>query len=547
LFSVLLSSLALVGCGSGVDGQPDDFHGGRDPIVFPEGTSLATDGGVDAGNPNEVRGSRVMHYRIDIGDFTQPMDPLAPELKAFTLSDGGTRPLTVQTATDGTFRIPDAPAGRYYLQLGTLYVVSDSRTMNLNRYELGRRDQVGAASVPVTVTASNLEPLPYGGRPRWEAVSTNLGAWVYLNSETGVAAGTTSVDKHVVRYDSMTTGDDRLVTASRGDRLYVNSMSDRDNGTFTYSTLERFFTPGPVTMSPTVSTDLSGTFQVAPQYTASFEWWRSRFEAYQVQVHPQSIPSGQGLSISPTPWDSESWYGYAGDLMNAYIDPGITDLVTSVTYGNPYPFSWGATTTVSHNFQVTATLLPGTTYGGVNGSLSDTRKLSVATAGPIAPRLTPAWDLAVDGRNAQQAALTLGSLTPRITWKAPLVGTPSGYRVRLSRLSVSGTRTVATAVSTFHTSDTSVDVPPGVLQLGQKYAITVYAYLTPGVSYATRPYVLESLVDLASATTVSSILSTPAALAPELQAQPEPPPFEPEPGIKPTRQYLMREQLPAGR
>lgn len=541
LFSVLLSSLALVGCEPGAEGQPDDFHDGRDPIVFPEGTTLATDGGVDAGNPYEVRGTRVMHYRVDIGDFTQPVDPLSPELKAFTLSDGGTRPLTVQAGTDGTFLIPDAPAGRYYLQLGTFYVVSDSRTMNLDRYDLGRRDRVGTSTIPVTLSASNLAPQPYEDYPSFEAVSSNLGEFAFLNASAAVPAGATFVEMLPVRYNSGIQVDDLLANASRGDRLYVNSRVDRDNGTFTYSTIDRFFTPEPVTMSPTVSTNLRGAFQLAPQYTARFEWWRSRFEAYQVHVHPQAVPAGQGLSISPNAWDSESWYGYSGDLMYAYIHPsGITDVVTSVTYGNPYPFSWGAAAYVSHDFEVPATLLPGTTYGGLVGGLSDTRKLSVATAGPIAPRITPPWDLAVDGRNAQQA-LTLGSLTPRITWKAPLVGTPSAYRVRIARLSVSGTRTATSSVGTFHTIGTSLDVPPGVLQPGQKYAITVYAYLTPGVSHAVQPYVLESLIDIASANTVSSILSTPAALAPELHATPEPT-FEPEPGIRPTRQYLVREQ-----
>jgi len=544
LFSVLLSSLALAGCGSGVDGQPDDFNDGRDPIVFPEGTSLAADGGVDAGNPYEVSGSRVMHYRLDIGDFTQPVtaDPLASELKAFTLQDGGTRALTVQSSPDGTFRVTDAPAGRYYLQLGTFYVVSDSRTMNLDRYDLGRRDRATASSVPLTLSASNLEPQPYEDYPSWEAVSSNLGSAASLYANAPVPAGATSVDKLPVSYYSMTSPDTQLVDASRGDRLYVTHSTTRDAGTFSYTTIDRFFTPGPVTMSSTVSTDLSGTFQAAPQYTASFEWWRSRFEAYQVQVHPQSRPTAQWLSISPTPWTSESWYGYSADLMYASLS-GITDLVANVTYGNPYPFSWGAVASFSHNFS-TPTRLPGTTSGGITASLSDTRKLSVATAGPIAPRITPPWDLAVNGLKAQQE-LTLSTLTPRITWKAPLVGTPSAYRVRISRLYVSGTRTATSIVGTIHTTDTSVDVPPGVLQSGQKYAFTVYAYFTPGIALAVRPYVLESLVDSGVASTVSSILTTPVTLgaAPDLQAEPEPS-FELEPGIKPTRQYLMREQLP---
>ncbi|WP_375771315.1 hypothetical protein NR798_10570 [Archangium gephyra] len=544
LFSVLLSSLALAGCGTGVDGQPDDFNQGRGPI-YPEGTSLVADGGVDGGNPYEVSGSRVMHYRLDIGDFTQPVtaDPLASELKAFTLEDGGTRALTVQTSPDGTFRVTDAPAGRYYLQLGSLYVVSDSRTVNLDRYDLGRRDRATAASVPVTISASNLEPQPDESYPSWDAVSSNLGEAATLYADVPVPAGATSVSMLPVNYFSMVAPGGLLVNASRGDRLYVNHTTTRDTDTFSYTTIDRFFTPGPVTMSATTSTDLSGTFQEAPQYTAGFEWWRSRFEAYQVQVHPQSRPTSQWLSISPTPWSSDSWYGYSGDLMFASLS-GITDLVTTVTYGNPYPFSWGAVATFSHNFS-TPTRLPGTTSGGITASLSDTRRLSTAIAGPIAPRVTPPWDLTVNGFNAQQE-LMLPTLTPRLTWKAPLVGTPSAYRVRITRLYVSGTRTATSIVGTLHTTGTSVDVPPGVMQLGQKYAITVYAYVAPGVSLAAQPYVMESLVDVASASTVSSILSTPTSLAPELHAEPEPS-FEPEPGIKPTRQYRMREQLPLTR
>ncbi|MCY1075132.1 hypothetical protein [Archangium lansingense] len=546
LFSVLLSSLALVGCGSGVDGQPDDLNDGRGPIVFPEGTGFTTDGGVDAGNPYAVSGSRVMHYRIDIGDFTQPVDPFSPELRAFTFQDGSTRSITVETAPDGTFRLPDAPTGQYYLQLGTFYVVSDSRTMNLDRYDLGRRDRVTAATIPLTLTASNLEPQPYEDYPTWDAISSNLGAATSLYAETPVAAGATSVDQLPLSSFSLVSTDEHLVDASRGDRLYVNHYTTRDTGTYSYTTLDRFFTPEPVTMSPTTSTDLSGTFQEAPQYTARFEWWRSRFEAYQVQAHPQSIPYDQWISISPTPWSSDSWYGYSGDLMYASFS-GITDLVTSFTYGNPYPFSWGAVASVSHTFQVIATRLPGTTSGGLNGVLSDTRPLAIATAGPIAPRITPPWGLTVNGSNAQQA-LTLGSLTPRVTWKAPLVGTPSVYRVRISRLTVSGTRTNPLSVATIHTTSTSVDIPPGVLQLGQKYAIHVHAYVTPGVFPAAHPYVLESLVDVASASTVSSILTAPSSmpLAPELQVEPQPS-FEPEPGIKPTRQYRMIEQLPVRR
>ncbi|WNG16910.1 hypothetical protein [Cystobacter fuscus] len=484
-----------------------------------DGGSPSSDGGwsvPDAGG-GEVHGSRVLHYRTDLADFTQP---IASELQAFALEEGGLRPLTVVTAPEGTFRIPDAPAGQYYLRLGTFHLLTDSRFVNLDLYSLGRQDAERATSrsAAVTVTASNLPLQPLDTYPRWEAVSSNLGTSASVDTDEPVPAGQASVSGLPATYNSYYPEIPRLLDASRGDYLYFTHLIERDNGTSSYMAVDRFFTQG-VSLRPDETTALEGVFQEARPRTLTLEWWRSRFEAYKLQVHPRVTTSEQDITISPTAWSADAWYGYSGDLMYSYSGAGLTDVVTSFTYGNPYPFSWGEVIILSH-FSRIDVRLPGTSSGWLRQGLKDTRRVAdVAKGGPFAPRISPAQDVTVDGIDAQREH-TLGSLTPRLRWKAPLLGTPSAYRVRITHLSANGNSTRTSHVAYLSTKETSIDVFPGILQPGQKYVFMVSAYLTPGVDLSTHPYANQVLTDVASADAVSSILSTPASVGPERASLP---------------------------
>ena len=507
---MLLASLALVACGEGMNVDTDPST---------SSTSGYLDGGTaDAGNPNAVTGTRTLHYRVDIGDFTQPVDTVASPITAFTYGDGGTTTaLAVAQNSDGTFNIPNAPAGDYYLAIGSnYYVVTSARSLNLDHYSLGRPDAATTTTAPqFAITATNADPIP--GYPNLELVSSNLGTDGYLSGETSVPDGTTALTNYITDYGDISGLGFRLADPTKGDRFYVNQLVDQTGDLFTYTTISKSFAPAPVTMTATPAAPyaLNGTFTAARNQKISFAWWRSRFEAFGVHVHPQATPYYQYLEISPMAWGSDAWYGYSGDLLGAQLLPGdITDITPTVSFGNPYPYSWGITAAVSHFFR-TPTRLPGTTSGGLTVGMNDWRRIDSFLAGPIAPRITPPAGLFVDGVNAQQDS-TLSSLTPRVSWRAPLIGTPSSYRVRVSRLYLdsTGKRTLSATVASLVTANTSVVLPPGVLQVGQKYAITVYAYLTPGVDSVRQPFALEALYDAAYAATVSSILTTPATLAP---------------------------------
>lgn len=509
--SALASSVALLGCGTGPAEAPAP-EGTQSPIAA-EPTPAKPEGVTALGT--EVTGTRLLHYRTDTGDSVQPVDTFASPLSAFVVENGVKRALTVQQAVDGTFRILDAPAGEYFLQLGTFYIATDSRTVSLDRYELGRRNVALASTttVPVKLTVSNLAPVT--GWTRFQAISSNTNGIADLSGDLPAGENLTQLTDWPMSYSeySGSTGA-RVVDGTQGDWLSIHQLADREGDGFTYSAVERAFVPAPFTLStngaaPSVFT---GSFQPVPQQTVEFTWARSRFEAWRTYTHPLAgaYPAGgQNFSLYPTAWGDDAFYGYVGELVQARATLGQTDLTPRVTFGNPY-LSWGAAGYVSHRFAL-PTRLPGTTSGTLYPALTDMRPLKSFTAGPVAPRVTPPQSPTVDGLSAWQER-TLSSLRPRLAWTAPRLGTPSAYRVRVYRLYTLTSSPSVTRYSTvahFLTGRPELTLPPSVLQPGERYVFGIVAYVTPGVDYARQPYAMEALIDLASADTLTSILTAP--------------------------------------
>lgn len=510
--SVLASSVALVGCGSGSteESAPHGLTSEPSPTSGEtlDVTPLST----------QVTGSRFVHHRTDIGDFTSPVDPITQPLGAFVVENGVKRPLTVQHATDGTFRILDAPPGEYFIQLDASYALAtDSRSVNLDRYVLGRPDvaRISTNPLPVTFSASNLAPAPDGAR--FWLISSNAGA---VGDFYGpVPANVTQLTDAPFEYFDYMYGDMPIIDGAQGDWVSIHQMVEREGDGFTYTTVDRALVPEPFTLSadPAVPTVISGTFQPVPQQTVEFTWARSRFEAWRTHTHPQAHVSAAGheFIINPTAWGDDAYYGWLGELMYAQVPYSATDISPRITFGNPY-LSWGAAGNIYHRFPNPALLLPGTSQLSSNllvPMLRDQRPLRDFT-GTIAPRVSPPQALQVDAQSAWQPH-TLASLTPHLTWQAPRIGTPSAYRVHLYRLYTLPylpTITRVSSVARFLTGRTSLTVPPGVLQPGEHYVFRITAIVTPGVDYASQPFAAEFMIDVASADVVSSILTAPGTL-----------------------------------
>lgn len=511
--SALASSVALIGCGPGTPEAPAP-EDSRDPITA-EPTPAKPETLASLGT--EVTGTRLLHSRTDIGDLVEPVDTFAAPMSAFVVENGVKRALTVQQNVDGTFKIPDAPAGEYFLQLGTYYVATDSRTVNLDRYLLGRRgvSYASGTSLPVKLTVTNLSPVT--GWASFQATSSNVGSIADLSGDLPAGEGLTALtDWPMTLSDYSGATGAPVINGSKGDWLSIHQLADREGDGFTYTAVERAFIPAPFTLSTNASapSTLTGTFQSVPEQTVEFSWARSRFEAWRTYTHPQagiSVSNGQTFVIYPTAWGDDAFYGYNGELVYARVtSPSQTDITPRVTFGNPY-LSWGTAGYVAHRFAL-PTRLPGTTSGTLYPALTDMRPLRSFTAGPIAPRITPPQSPTVDGASAWQER-TLSSLTPRLAWTAPRIGTPSAYRVRIYRLytlSSSPTVTRYSTVAQFLTGRTELTVPPNILQAGERYVFGIVSYVTPGMDYARAPYALEAQIDNASADTLTSILTAPA-------------------------------------
>ncbi|XXF78076.1 hypothetical protein P2318_34285 [Myxococcaceae bacterium GXIMD 01537] len=507
--SALASSVVLAACGADSREVPTQ-NTTRRPIGAESPVPPLVSG--------EVSGTRVLHSRTDIGDLTGPVDTAASPLSAFEVAGGARQPLTVQQDPDGSFRIPDAPDGEYFLQLGGFYVATDARSLALDRYELGRRNPALASDsvLPLKLSVSNLAPVT--GWTALTAASSNVNAIADVYGDLPAGSELTELTNWPMDYfDYSGSPLARVIDGGKGDWLTLYQRVDRESGGLSYSAVDRVLTPAPFVLSsdPLAPTVLSGRFEPAPQQTVDFTWARSRFEAWRTHTHPLAGADsvrGQSFAFYPTPWGEDAFYGYQGELAFGTLPSGFTDLTASVSFGNPH-LSWGVAGYLSHRFAV-ATRLPGTTSGDLYGVLSDLRPLSAFQGALLAPRLSPPQALQVDGQAVWEGG-TLASLTPRVTWSAPLLGTPSAYRVRVLRAYTfpsSPTVNRYTAVATLHTARDEVTLPPGILVPGQTYAFQVTAYLTPGVELATRPFAIEAIIDQATASTLTGLLAVPTTL-----------------------------------
>ncbi len=462
-----------------------------------------------------VQGTLRTHYRTDTGEDVVPTPD--PDLQAFAPGADGFKPLAVEVSPDGTFRIPEAPEGTYVLRSGATYLQTASRQVNLDAYALGRRDARTATELPPTVVSvSNLAP---SARDTFslslQAVSANVGMYGGVLLEDRVPANTTSLTRAAADFTQFNPYPAVLLDASRGDELYVTAFREHDDG-IRYESVDRFFRQS-LRMDAASTTHIEGTFQELPEKTLTVNARSASFEAHASDMHPQATNPRFSLYISPTAGSTEAWYGSSGELAAAYgLRPPLPETL-NLRYGNPYPTAWGEV--FSLRFSVTVDLkLPGTTSGFVYGlGLGDIQPTAESATSPRALRISPPRELTVDGADGHQAS-TLGSLTPRIAWKAPQVGTPSAYMIRITRLDAEDTKTRRSHMADLYTQDTSFQLPPGLLQAGQTYVIQVTSLLTPGVDVTTHPNAYLTCVNLAEADTLSGQLTTPAALAP---ARPE--------------------------
>jgi hypothetical protein len=513
LLLLLLSlSLAWVGC--------DD-----EPTLTPDAGTGNPDGGMDASTPDDptaVTLTRVYRYHSASGmktvdDTTTTVVPevLIPEGESFRRIEG--------TSTGGAnYRFTGIPAGTpYYLKRGSTYVVTDARTVDLSTDLLGQPD-AGVANttglIDIRFDLSGLEP-----QSEWQNSS-----FTQLLIVSGEQEFATSVYANIPVGQSTFTGEEQTVNfsapwipqfiAERGDRAWVNQLTTRDagalsdGGTITYESLVRSLHLPPFSYDGSTPLDVRGTLQPVPMTAFSLDWPLSDFAAYTSAAHPSATVGSSTFILSPAAHGLEyGWVGYLGDMLLLNTRRGTTEnIVLSLSYGNPFPSSWGVIGSALLSFRYPATLSNGSAVT-LSSSVSVTDWMPALVAGPVVPRMSPPRGLTLNGQDAYVPQRLEGS--PVVSWMPPELGAPSLYTLTLYRYDMPEGSTLPRQIvaARFYLTGAarSVRLPAELLQPGKDYFLRLAAASSPGVDLSRAPIISGNSIPHYSASTVSAILTTP--------------------------------------
>lgn len=360
--------------------------------------------------------------------------------------EGGYLSRPGQDLGGGTWSIAGVPEGTtYLLKVGTSkYVVTDERHVDLGGLVMGRPTaQRGASSG--TVQVSSMTPW-VDDRLFLAAPNAGLGS-ANLTSLAGASSGDTSLD---FTFDFVSAF---LIDASQGDIAYLLHQREAvgENGQH-FNALYELATFDNIEQVAGQPATFTGAFEVVDRnLAATFDIRHSQFAA----LFPPGATVDVQVTIIAQPRAAK--YGQSGRHVVLASNRGrlLEDTTLTFEYGNPIPDHWDVYAKVVGFGSWTTPDGDSTT-----GSVFYYDTVAATAAGPITPRLFPISAPTIDGQDAT-APLSGVSLTPTIAWN-PAAGA-TGYQVFIN------------GGGTFYTTDTQITIPPGILESGETYPLTIQA------------------------------------------------------------------------
>ncbi|MBK8725347.1 MAG: fibronectin type III domain-containing protein [Holophagaceae bacterium] len=431
--------------------------------------------------PKDVTGTRILTRITTGGETPEPQDLSTATLAAHV--PGGLAGYTTIPGTgaaDGTFVVPAVPSGSFWFQFNSIYVWTQHHKLDLDAFVYGRANAAPALNPTSQVFAvTGLAPWAATDILQW--YSTNVtNAYGYLG-DYGPAQEPLPGDTALAGYnlDWSNTGFP-LVDTAQGDGPSLTQLKSVVAGAETYNTLSGIFQPAALTQVDGLTNTLNGTMIAVPQNKkVRLAWTRSLSAGFQPQVNPAALPIFQRMSVHTPPWGVKRGFIAATvDLVNAYPALGTTDLdLGEARYGNPFDASWKKVYSITDVYRVNY-LAPGaTTARPLNATLATNARQKPTQAAPMAQSVGPVTGLTIAGSDGFIPQAGLG-LTPVLAWNAPGRGNPSVYSVAVYRVFAQSGITRFAQVGTCLTRETSLTMPPALLQPGQNYVFRVRAVET---------------------------------------------------------------------
>jgi hypothetical protein len=437
--------------------------------------------GTTGGGADDVTGTMIDRYFTETGSVDRPVDLSTMTIKAHVRQGGSWVTRAGTGETDGSFTVPDVPQGLYLLEVSgvpadmsgttTSYVYTAARTIDLGTEVGGRPDAVLVEPPLPTIHATLQNLSPWQGGDLVTLWSPNVaGSGGPLLSPT---AGTTTFSG-----DFQWLG--ALVDASKGDVVYAIQYTQHA-GAIPYKVLSGLASfPG--VEQALKGTSIDGALAAPVVESIAMDYRGSEFTAQGAATNPGAqfaktdcyIGTGPGMSTagmlisSPSLLHVITWEG----LMDANL--GKTDVVAAMTYGSPFPTAWGIGVSVEADWNVPEAW--GTAVG-VRMTPAE------ASSGPIRPLITPVQSPAVNGRNAFGSLSDIG-ISPTLSWVPPAKGTASAYVVSVVE-STSGASVLLPL--SIVTTQTSLPLPPGLLESGHSYNFLIRSVASP-IDASTAPF-----------------------------------------------------------
>jgi hypothetical protein len=123
-----------------------------------------------------------------------------------------------------------------------------------------------------------------------------------------------------------------------------------------------------------------------------------------------------------------------------------------------------------------------TTFGTTLGTAT------IPTASkPLVPIISAPTSITIDGKDFAPNQTGI-SAAPAISWTAPTTGTADYYRVTILDFGPAATSGINLQIWEFLTTQTSLSIPPGLIQAGDQFSVALAANSTPGSSFVTAPF-----------------------------------------------------------
>ncbi len=474
--------------------------------------STPPDGGADADKPRVRTFSGILHHRFVTASGVKdvPANLAGAPLSALVPPSFASFPGTANA--DGTFSIPNLPVGTFYLVLGNRILVMSADTVDLSFDVLGRFDsRFATASTPLSFDVTGLSA--WQSTDEIQMLSPSSGTSAYQMEQTATAGMLALGDTRLTgfTFDLSKANDPALIDGGAADQLTLTQLATQTDGTRTYRTVAKSFTPSGFTIANGGMASLTGAFSTPPQATLDVTWDRPAFAAELVAHSPGSDSHNWStLAISTVPQAStRGLYTDGADL--AIFAPGYLNDSTTVTapwsYGDPYPSTWGKVAWVRY-FRYRFIQLPSATPVAIFSRLLAYRDLSTVSAqAPIEPIMGTVVSPKINSADALGTALLTGIGTmPTLSWTAPTTGTAARYYVTIDLVMLQNGATALKPLATLETADTQLVIPPSLLIAGQTYVFEIESRSVGTVDLAATPN-QRALPE--GAATVTTTMATP--------------------------------------